>query len=84
MLASSHKLSYEVLDLYQVDWYIWLKDSCLHQHADASILHQLAYAQRVRDIERETFDFKGTDFDELYKHLCTFAHFPVDGIMVLG
>jgi Putative DNA-binding domain len=38
----------------------------------------------LRDIERETFEFKGVDFKELYKHLCAFANYPTSGIIVLG
>jgi predicted HTH transcriptional regulator len=52
---------------------------------DISTLHKLT---KLRDIERETFDFKGTDkgtdFTELYKHICAFANFPINGIIVLG
>jgi predicted HTH transcriptional regulator len=39
---------------------------------------------KLRDIERETFDFKGVDFKKLYEHFCAFANYPVSGIIVLG
>jgi hypothetical protein len=39
---------------------------------------------KIRDIERETFDFKGIEFRGLYQHLCAFANFPISGMMVLG
>jgi Putative DNA-binding domain len=39
---------------------------------------------KLRDIERETFDFKGPEFEKLYEHLCAFANYPGGGIIVLG
>jgi hypothetical protein len=39
---------------------------------------------KLRDIERETFEFKGTDFSKLDQHLCAFANYPESGIIVLG
>jgi hypothetical protein len=38
----------------------------------------------LRDIERETFDFKGPDFKKLHEHLCAFANYPVSGFIVIG
>ncbi len=37
----------------------------------------------LRDIESETFDFKGTDLKELYKHICAIAN-TRGGFLVLG
>ena len=37
----------------------------------------------LRDIESETFDFKGADFKELYNHLCAMAN-TLGGTIVLG
>jgi Putative DNA-binding domain len=39
---------------------------------------------KLRDIERETFEFKGVEFKKLYEHLCAFANYPESGIIVLG
>jgi hypothetical protein len=39
---------------------------------------------KLRDIERETFDFKGVEFKKLYEHLRAFANYPEGGIIVLG
>jgi hypothetical protein len=48
---------------------------------DISILDNLI---KIRDIERETFEFKGVDFKQLYTHLCAFANYPISGFIVLG
>lgn len=39
---------------------------------------------KLRDIERETFDFKGVEFKKLYEHIYAFANYPEMGIIVLG
>ncbi len=39
---------------------------------------------KLRDVERESFDFKGPEFEKLYEHLCAFANYPEGGIIVLG
>jgi len=47
---------------------------------DIAILNSLV---NLRDIESETFDFKGPDFKELANHFCAFANYSKD-YMVLG
>jgi hypothetical protein len=39
---------------------------------------------KLKDIERETFDFKGTDFNDLSRHLCAFANYSDSGYIVYG
>ena len=39
---------------------------------DIAILNSLV---NLRDIESETFDFKGPDFKELVNHFCAFANY---------